>query len=352
MIISFFGYCIFLRSTKINAGPPKVSSLVDRMSTNVLSAISKTALGCNYSLLISALETWAPSQYPKRRLSVRSRKVSTPRDLYLELSDRSEIWQALRQQCCRCACQISKRYDNLNYQSRGFETLRDLTKRRLFGYWDGALLLASLVPKSSYRWVSARKTVIPVPKSSYRWVSARKTVIPVTKSSYRWVSARKTVIPVPKSSYRWVSARKTVIPVPKSSYRWVSARKTVIPVPKSSYRWVSARKTVISVPKSSYRWVSARKTVIPVTKSSYRWVSARKTVIPVPKSSYRWVSARKTVIPVPKSSYRWVSARKTQLQCLSNGVTFSVAPTHRYRKYCDLSSAMCLLAKVLHHRQA
>ena len=55
---------------------------------------------------------WAPSQYPKRRLSVRSRKVSKPRDLYLELSDRSEIWHALRQQCCRCACQISKRYDN------------------------------------------------------------------------------------------------------------------------------------------------------------------------------------------------------------------------------------------------
>ena len=83
--------------------------------------------------------TWAPSQYPKRRLSVRSRKVSKPRDLYLELSDRSEIWQALRQQCCRCACQISKRYDNLKYWSRGFETLRDRTERRLFGYWDGAL---------------------------------------------------------------------------------------------------------------------------------------------------------------------------------------------------------------------
>ena len=83
---------------------------------------------------------WAPSQYPKRRLSVRSRKVSKPRDLYLELSDRSEIWQALRQHCCRCACQISKRYDNLKYQSRGFETLRDLKKRRLFGYWDGALV--------------------------------------------------------------------------------------------------------------------------------------------------------------------------------------------------------------------
>ena len=74
----------------------------------------------------------APSQYVKRRLSVRSRKVSKPRDLYLELSDRYEIWQALRQQCCRCACQISKRYENLKYQSRGFETLRDLMERRLF----------------------------------------------------------------------------------------------------------------------------------------------------------------------------------------------------------------------------
>ena len=82
----------------------------------------------------------APSQYPKRRLSVRSRNVSKPRDLYLELSDRLEIWQALGQQCCRCACKISKRYDNLKYQSRGFETLRDLTKRRLFGYWDGTRL--------------------------------------------------------------------------------------------------------------------------------------------------------------------------------------------------------------------
>ena len=86
----------------------------------------------------TSLSTRAPSQYPKRRLFVRSRKVSKPRDLYLESSDRSEIWQALRQQCCRCACQISKQYDNLKYQSRDFETLRDLTKRRLFGYWDGA----------------------------------------------------------------------------------------------------------------------------------------------------------------------------------------------------------------------
>ena len=82
--------------------------------------------------------TRASSQYPKIRLIVRSREVSKPRDFYLELFDSSEIWQALRQHCFRCACQISKRFDNLKYQSRGFETSRDLTIRRLFGYWDGA----------------------------------------------------------------------------------------------------------------------------------------------------------------------------------------------------------------------
>ena len=92
----------------------------------------------------------APSQYPKRRLSVRSRKVSKPRDLYFELSDRSEICQAVRQQCCRCACQISKRYDNLKYRSRGFETLRDLTETRLFGYWDGAQVPAIQMNYNDY----------------------------------------------------------------------------------------------------------------------------------------------------------------------------------------------------------
>ena len=73
--------------------------------------------------------SWAPFQYPMRRLTVRSRKFWKPRDLYLELSDRSDIWQAPRQQGCRSACQISRRCDNLNYQSRGFETSRDLTSQ-------------------------------------------------------------------------------------------------------------------------------------------------------------------------------------------------------------------------------
>ena len=76
-----------------------------------------------------------------RRLFVRSRKVSKPRDWYFKLSYRFEIWQAHRQHCCRSACQVSERSDNSKYKSRGFETLRDLTERRLFGYWDGALLV-------------------------------------------------------------------------------------------------------------------------------------------------------------------------------------------------------------------
>ena len=83
---------------------------------------------------------WAPSQYPKRRLFVRSRKVSKPRDWYFKLSYRFEIWQAHRHHCCRSACQISERSDNSKYKSCGFETLRHLTERRLFGYRDGAQL--------------------------------------------------------------------------------------------------------------------------------------------------------------------------------------------------------------------
>ena len=85
-----------------------------------------------------SIKNRAPSQYPKRALFVRSRKVSKPRDWYFKLSYRFEIWQAHRQHCCRSACEISEGSDNSKYKSRGFETLRDLTKRGLFGYWDGA----------------------------------------------------------------------------------------------------------------------------------------------------------------------------------------------------------------------
>ena len=90
--------------------------------------------------------TRAPSQYPKIRLFVRSRKVSKPRDWYFKLSYRFEIWQAHRQHCCRSVCQISEWSDNSKYKSRGFETLRDLTERRLFGYWDREPVVPSGFP--------------------------------------------------------------------------------------------------------------------------------------------------------------------------------------------------------------
>ena len=99
------------------------------------------------------MPNWAPSQYPKRRLSVRSRKVSKPRDRYFKLSYRFEIWQAHRQHCCRSACQISERSDNSKYKSRGFETLRDLTERRLFGYWDGALGACAKTTHSDFSYI-------------------------------------------------------------------------------------------------------------------------------------------------------------------------------------------------------
>ena len=74
-------------------------------------------------------EIWALFQYPIRRLIVRCRGASKPRNLCLELFDRSEIWQAHRQQCCWDTCQISKRYNNSNYQYRVFETSWDLMIR-------------------------------------------------------------------------------------------------------------------------------------------------------------------------------------------------------------------------------
>ena len=75
----------------------------------------------------------------------RSCKFSKPRDLYLELSDRSDIWQAPRQHRCRGAFQISKRYQHFKTRSSTFDTLRYLTIRRLIGYWNGAQMLPHTV---------------------------------------------------------------------------------------------------------------------------------------------------------------------------------------------------------------
>ena len=60
-----------------------------------------------------------------RHLIIRPRGVSKPRDWVIQLSCRSEIWPAPRQQCCRVACQISERSDNSIFISRRVDTLRD-----------------------------------------------------------------------------------------------------------------------------------------------------------------------------------------------------------------------------------
>ena len=119
-----------------------------------------TSIGCKARDRIRA-----PSQYPKRRLFVRSRKVSKPRDWYFKLSYRFEIWQAHRQHCCRSACQISERSDNSKYKSRGFETWRDLTERRLFWYWDGAQGRCSGL---CYRRVDVKNGYVGVPHSKVK----------------------------------------------------------------------------------------------------------------------------------------------------------------------------------------
>ena len=96
--------------------------------------------------------TWALFQYPIRRLFARSRKVSNARDWVLKCSYRLEIWQAHRQQCCRCACQISERSHNSEYKSRDFETLRDLTITRLIMYWNGAQLDSIIITVTQSSW--------------------------------------------------------------------------------------------------------------------------------------------------------------------------------------------------------
>ena len=78
--------------------------------------------------------------------------ISKPQDLYLELCDCLEIalkFETPRQQCCRGVCQISKRCDDLNYQSRDFRDFMrsyDKTSYRILkqgpgSYWARATIL-------------------------------------------------------------------------------------------------------------------------------------------------------------------------------------------------------------------
>ena len=52
----------------------------------------------------------------------------------------ASLWNltGARQHCCRCACQMSEWWDYSTHKPRGLETLRDVTIKRLIGYWNGA----------------------------------------------------------------------------------------------------------------------------------------------------------------------------------------------------------------------
>ena len=89
---------------------------------------------------LSPVETTKPCPLFQISNKTYYHKKPKPRDLCLELSDRSEMLQAPRQQYCRSACQISKGYGHSNYQSPGIEASRDLMIRRLIGYWNRALV--------------------------------------------------------------------------------------------------------------------------------------------------------------------------------------------------------------------
>ena len=86
------------------------------------------------ALFVVAPNTRAPFQYPIRRLILWSREVSNLRDLYLELPDRSEIWQTHRQYCCRSACEILNRCE-YSMRLRDFTRSYDKTSYRILR-WD------------------------------------------------------------------------------------------------------------------------------------------------------------------------------------------------------------------------
>ena len=68
-------------------------------------------------------------------------------DLYLELYVCFEIWHASWQQCCQCACQISKWYDDLNYQSRSFKTSPRSQNKTSYRILKRSLVCWPLIPR-------------------------------------------------------------------------------------------------------------------------------------------------------------------------------------------------------------
>ena len=98
------------------------------------------------------------------RCNVRSREVSKPWDLYVELSDRSEIWQpssAALLSMCLSNFKVMRSFKLP--ESRGFETSRDLTVRRR------VLSDIEKVPRPGFRFDSE-----PIPATDGRMISTEK----------------------------------------------------------------------------------------------------------------------------------------------------------------------------------
>ena len=90
-----------------------------------------------FSSICAWINAWVNNREAGGHLIVRSCKFSKPRILYSELCDYSEIWLESRQYCCPDAYRTPNRHDDLNYQSHGFETSRNV--RWCIGYWNWPL---------------------------------------------------------------------------------------------------------------------------------------------------------------------------------------------------------------------
>ena len=115
-----------------------IKKVLDQVSSSCRRTTSHCLIQCWPTSATACDGTRASFQYQIRRLTVRPREVSKPRDLYSNSSYCFETWHTLRGHCCRGVCQISERSYNSRYRSHGFETLRVLTIRRLIEYWNRA----------------------------------------------------------------------------------------------------------------------------------------------------------------------------------------------------------------------
>ena len=87
--LGLFVVCIGFHVPEDSQNKKCIHRCINGLEHNLFSLVSAS--------VSNLLDIMAPFQYPIIRLIVRYHKVSKPRDLYLELADRPEIWQPPRQ---------------------------------------------------------------------------------------------------------------------------------------------------------------------------------------------------------------------------------------------------------------